>query len=141
VPLAWITRATMSSSNTGATAPSSVPAVNSDIAVTKSARVLNRCSSQPVIGMTTASVSMNAVVSHCAAVAVMPKTSMKRGIATPMSVSLRMTTKAEPMSTPSTAERHHHRPRGRRRARRSSTSPAGSARIAAPQTGESAGSS
>ena len=105
VPLAWMTRATMSSSKTGATAPSSVPAVNRAIAVTNSARVLNRCSSQPVIGMTTARVSMNAVVSHCAVLAVMPNTSMKRGIATPMRVSLRMTTKAEPMSTPSTMRR------------------------------------
>jgi len=43
---------------------------------------------------------MNAVVNHCASDAVMPSDSMSVGIATPMSVSLRMTTKADPSSSP-----------------------------------------
>ncbi len=42
---------------------------------------------------------------------------------------------------PRTAERHHHTPRGSSRAIASSTSPAGSARSAEPQTGTSIGSS
>jgi hypothetical protein len=51
-------------------------------------------------------------------------------------------TKNAPMlSVPSTRERHHHDPRGRRRARRSRMRPAGSARRSAPHRGASAGSS
>lgn len=47
---------------------------------------------------------------------------------------------APTLSTPSTVERHHQLPRGSRRASRSSTNPAGSARSAEPQNGASAGS-
>ncbi|OZB48424.1 MAG: hypothetical protein B7X40_07205 [Cellulomonas sp. 14-74-6] len=39
------------------------------------------------------------------------------------------------LSRPSTAERHHQRPCGRRRATRSSTRPAGSTRSAEPDSG------
>ena len=47
------------------------------------------------MGITTAIVSMNAVVSHCAALAVMFRSAMRRGRATPMIVSFRMTMNAE----------------------------------------------
>ena len=57
-------------------------------------RVVNLRSRKPVMGITTAIVSMNAVVSHCAASAVMPRSVMRCGIATPIVVSLRMATKA-----------------------------------------------
>ncbi len=43
------------------------------------------------------------------------------------------------LSSPSTADRPHQAPRGRRRQRASSTRPAGSARRAAPYSGWSAG--
>ena len=52
-----------------------------------------------MIGMTTAIVSMKAVVSHCAAVAVMLRSFMRRGRATPIMVSFKMTTKAETRSS------------------------------------------
>ena len=45
-----------------------------------------------MIGMTTAIVSMNAVESHCAATASMRRSSISRGMATDMIVSLRITT-------------------------------------------------
>ena len=47
------------------------------------------------MGITTAMVSRKAVVSHWAALASIEKASMRRGRATLMSVSLRMTTKVE----------------------------------------------
>ena len=98
VPDAWITRATTSSSRPGASAAASVPVENSDIARMKIARVCRRWSRKPVIGMTTAIVSRNAVVSHCAALAVTPRLAMRRGIATPMIVSFRITTNDETSS-------------------------------------------
>jgi hypothetical protein len=58
--------------------------------------VVKRCSRKPEIGITTAIVSMKAVVSHCAATAVMPRSVMRCGIATPIVVSLRIATKAAP---------------------------------------------
>ena len=51
--------------------PMRVPALNGVIAAIKTGRVLNRCRRKPVNGMTTAIVSVKAVVSHCAADAVM----------------------------------------------------------------------
>lgn len=54
--------------------------------------VVKRCSRKPVIGMTTAIVSMNAVESHCAARASMWRSSISFGMATVMIVSLRITT-------------------------------------------------
>ncbi len=62
-------------------------------------RVVTRWRNQPVIGMTTARVSMNAVDSHCAARAVISKSCMSRGIALTMMVSLRITTKVAPTRT------------------------------------------
>ena len=51
---------------TGASVASSVPAANTPIAVAYAVRVVTRCRNQPVIGMTAAIVSMNAVESHWA---------------------------------------------------------------------------
>ena len=56
-----------------------------------------------MIGITTAIVSMNAVVSHCAATAVMPRSPMRCGIATPIVVSLRIATNAAPEQQPDDA--------------------------------------
>ena len=67
VPLACTTRPTTSAGNPGASAHRSVPRENSVIAAAKTGRVASRWSRYPVIGMTTAMVSMNAVVSHCPA--------------------------------------------------------------------------
>ena len=64
VPVACTTRASSSTSKPGASAASSVPAENRLIAVMNTGRVAMRCSRKPVIGITTAIVSMNAVVSH-----------------------------------------------------------------------------
>src|SRR6185436_15734458 len=64
VPPAWTTRAASSTGNAGASAASSVPAQKTVIAVANAARVLTRWRNQPVTGMTTAMVSMNAVDSH-----------------------------------------------------------------------------
>src|SRR3984893_8679651 len=69
-----------------------VPKVNNDIANTKIGRVFNLCSKKPVTGMTTDTVRRNAVVNHCTAPAVTLRSRMSRGIATAMSVSLRITT-------------------------------------------------
>src|SRR5664279_1847759 len=66
VPEAWMTRPTMSTKNVGATAPSAVPAVKRDIAVMKMLRVEKRWMRNPVIGITTAMVSMNEVDNHWA---------------------------------------------------------------------------
>ena len=58
VPEAWTTRPTSSTPKPGAIAAISVPRLNRDIAGMKTGRVLKRCSRNPVIGMTTAMVSM-----------------------------------------------------------------------------------
>ena len=65
--------------------------------------VVTRCRNQPVIGMTTAMVSMNVVESHWAALASTWKSTISRGIALIMIVSLRMTTKVAATSQRSTA--------------------------------------
>ena len=90
----------------GARAHSSVPRLNVAIAMTNTVLVDSRSSSHPVTGITTAIVSMNAVVSHCAVRSVTEKSSMMALSATFMVVSLRMTTKAATMRIPMT-------PRGR----------------------------
>ena len=64
VPDACTTRPTSSRAKLGAIMHSSVPRLNRLMAVMKTRRVGNRSSSQPVTGMTTAIVSMKAVVSH-----------------------------------------------------------------------------
>src|SRR5688572_28022853 len=92
VPAAWITRAATSTVRPGASAATSVPTENNDIAAMKTVRVCRRCSRKPVTGITTAIVKRNAVVTHWAAFAVTPRLSMSRGMATLMIVSLRITT-------------------------------------------------
>ena len=76
-----------------------VPAEKSPIAVAYIVRVEKRLRRNPVVGMTTAIVSMNAVVSHCASTAVIPRSPMRWGIATPIVVSLRIATKAAASSS------------------------------------------
>ena len=93
----------MSSVRPGASAATSVPRQNSVIAAMKIVRVWNRWSRNPVIGMTTAIVSRNAVVSHCAALASTPRLTINGGIATPMIVSFRITTNADTKSSRITA--------------------------------------
>ncbi|GGR21813.1 hypothetical protein GCM10010196_14190 [Agromyces mediolanus] len=99
VPVACTMRPPRSTSKPGAVAAISVPAENNDMAVMNIERVGKRCSRKPVIGMTTAIVSMNAVVSHCAADSEMCRSSTRCGMATPMIVSLRKTTKVAPSSS------------------------------------------
>ena len=103
VPAAWMTRPTTSTSKTGASAESAVPTRKTDIAVVKAWRVVTRWRNQPVTGMTTAMVSMNAVESHCALRAVTSSSTISRGIAFTMIVSLRITTKVASTSQRSTA--------------------------------------
>ncbi len=99
VPHAWMTRAPTSTPNPGARAATSVPSENSDMAAMNTCLVVKRWSRNPVIGMTTAIVSMNAVESHCAASASMWRSSMSFGRATLMIVSLRITTKVAASSS------------------------------------------
>ena len=80
-----------------------MPAQKVPIARPKANRVVTRCRNQPVTGITTAIVSMNAVESHCAALASTSKSTISRGIALIMIVSLRITTKVAPTSQRSTA--------------------------------------
>ena len=64
---------------------------------------MTRCRNQPVTGMTTAMVSMNTVDSHWAAAASTSKSTISRGMALIMIVSLRITTKVAATSQRSTA--------------------------------------
>src|ERR1700720_3617002 len=86
-------RARISSSRLEASVAINVPRLNNDIAQTKTGRVFILCSKKPVTGMTTDTVRRNAVVNHCTAPAVTLRSRMSRGMATAMSVSLRITTK------------------------------------------------
>ncbi len=65
--------------------------------------MVTRCRNQPVTGMTTAIVSMNAVESHCALRAPTSSSIISCGMALIMIVSLRMTTKVASTSHRSTA--------------------------------------
>lgn len=87
-------RARISTGRLAARVATNVPRLNNDIAQTKIGRVFILCSKKPVTGMTTDTVSRNAVVNHCTAPAVTLRSRISRGMATAMSVSLRMTTKA-----------------------------------------------
>jgi hypothetical protein len=95
VPLACTTRPPTSISNPGDVAQMSVPVVNRPIAARNSERVENRWIRNPVTGITTAIVSRNAVASHCPVVGWMRRSSIRRGSATFMIVSLRITTNAD----------------------------------------------
>jgi hypothetical protein len=103
VPLACTMRPRSSTVKPGASSAMSVPAENRLIAQTNTGRVLKRWIRNPVIGMTTAIVSRKPVVSHCPVAALMSRSSMSRGRATPMIVSLRITTNAETSSSPITS--------------------------------------
>ena len=94
VPHAWTTRATMRNQKLTASAPSSVPRQNRLIESRNTARVGSRSWRNPVVGMTTAMVSMKPVVTHCTVVALTCRSFISVGSATDMIVSLRMTTNA-----------------------------------------------
>ena len=99
VPEAWTTRAPSSIPKLGDAAASSVPAENRPMASRKTPRVLKRCSRNPVAGMTTAMVSMKIVASHWMASSLTLNSCISTGRATFMIVSLRITMKAEMIST------------------------------------------
>ena len=103
VPVACTMRPTRMTPKFGAIAASNVPSANEIMAAAKTARRSKRCSIQPVVGMTTAIVSMNAVESHCAACAVTWSDDMSCGIALTMIVSLRMTMKVATVRMRSTS--------------------------------------
>ena len=92
VPPAWTMRASSRTSKPGARAASSVPPENSPMASMNTARVDSRCRMNPVVGITTAMVSMKPVESHCTVGASMFRSTISRCRATFMMVSLRITT-------------------------------------------------
>ena len=100
MPEACTTRAGSSIQNPGEIAASKVPVENNPIARMKTVLVEIRCSRKPVIGMTTAMVSMNAVVSHCTVRALISRSTIRRGSATLMIVSLRITTNVATSNMP-----------------------------------------
>jgi hypothetical protein len=79
-----------------------VPAVNNVIAAMKTERAPKRCRMTPVVGITTAIVNRNPVVTHCAVAAVIRKSTMRLGRATLMIVSLRITKNEATRSMPMT---------------------------------------
>src|SRR5699024_3844596 len=91
-----------STGKTGASAASAVPAVNVAIAAMNTDRVENRVRMSPVVGMTTDMVSMNAVVSHWAVAALTVNSFISRGMATLITVSLRIMTNEATSRTPMT---------------------------------------
>jgi MFS family permease len=102
LPVACTTRATSRTANVGASAASNVPAQNTAVASPNACRVVTRCRNQPVTGITTARVSMNAVESHCAARALTSNSPISAGSALTMIVSFRMTMKVASTSQRST---------------------------------------
>src|SRR5690625_4663514 len=99
VPAAGTTQAINSTPKVGANVATSVPARNSDMAVVNMARTLRRFMRNPVVGMTTAIVSMKAVDSHWPTTALIDISVISTGSATDSRVSLRIITKAETTST------------------------------------------
>ena len=99
VPTAWITRAPSRMPNVGANVASAVPTTKVLIAVSNETRGPNRSMNQPVSGIATAIVSMNAVVSHCALDSTTSNSCMRTAIAGVIVVSLRMTMNAAAVST------------------------------------------
>ena len=94
VPAAWMMRPTMTMVKFGANAPITVPATNSPSDTRNSCRNVNFEMRKPVTGMTTAIVSRNAVVTHWARAAVMSRSALMTGMATLITVSLRIATNA-----------------------------------------------
>lgn len=97
--MAWITRAPSSTEKVGASIAITVPARNRPIATVNTCRTDSRFMRKPVVGMTTAIVSMKPVESHCAVTAVMDRSAISVGSATDSRVSLRIITKAETTRT------------------------------------------
>ena len=95
VPTAWMMRPISKMAKLGARAATRVPTVKNNCAVTKMVLVLKRSNRKPVVGMTTAMVSMNPVVNHCAVVSGTWKSAMIDGNATDRIVSLRIMIIAE----------------------------------------------
>ena len=93
VPPAWMTLASRRIPKPGASAASAVPPEKSPMASKNTARVDSRCRMKPVVGITTAMVSMKPVDSHCTVGASTRRSTMRRCRATFMMVSLRITTK------------------------------------------------
>ena len=102
VPLACTTRAASSTGNPGASAATSVPALNRPIAVPYRARVGTLRIRKPVIGMITDIVSRKPAVSHWPTFGETPRSVISTGRATAMIVSLRITTNVATSSTPMT---------------------------------------
>ena len=103
VPAACSTRPASSTRKTGARAATRVPPRKNTKAVIKTCRVVSRSITNPVVGITTAMVSMKPVVSHCAVAAVTPKLSMMTGSATDSVVSFSSITVAASTRVPSTS--------------------------------------
>lgn len=99
VPAAWTTRAASSTGKVGASMAIAVPTRNSSIAVMNTARTDSRFMRKPVVGMTTAMVSMKPVESHWAVTAVIDRSAIRVGSATDSRVSLRIITNAETTRT------------------------------------------
>ncbi len=96
---ACTTRPTRSTAYTGATAQMSVPSAKMPIAAKNIVRVENFWIRNAVAGIMIPLTSMNSVVTHWAAFAVMPKSAMNAGSAVFSSVWFRMMTKAPASST------------------------------------------
>ncbi len=100
VPVACTTRPVSRTPKLGARAATTVPVENRVSEARKIWRGVNRSSRNPVVGMTTAIVSRNPLVSHCAVVVGTFRSTLRSRSATLRMVSLRIITKAETTSTP-----------------------------------------
>lgn len=93
VPDACTIRPPSRSAKPGATPANSVPKLKSPKAVKKSVRVPKRSIRKPVAGIVTAIGSKKAVDNHCTVLALTSSSVIRRGKATFMMVSFKMTTK------------------------------------------------
>lgn len=103
VPAAWITRPINKKTNAGARAATTVPLINSKHAVINTCRVLKRSMAKPVVGITTAMVSIKPVSSHWTVVAGTSYSAMMAGSATDREVSFKIMMVAAPTNTASVA--------------------------------------
>ncbi len=94
VPRAWTMRAASSMAKLAASAAAAVPRMKLMTATRNSERWLKRWSRNPVVGMTTESVSRKPVVSHWPVAAEICRSDMIPGNATVSTVSLRIIMKA-----------------------------------------------
>ncbi len=100
VPQACTTRPTSRTPKPGASPLINVPRLNRVSEARKTWRGVNRSSRNPVVGMTTAMVSRNPLVSHCTVVVETPRSTVRSRSATLRIVSLRIITNAETTRTP-----------------------------------------